>query len=309
MPSTSLSRRHEQAASSADQGVQRPRGCDGAGGAENNIFSPILPSAAKMMSLDEESKKLREAALVSQEATRGSRQRADGSGHTGTAAPGAEAGDQYSLMLRMTQRMERLGNEVNSFRDEMMTFFIISMNTGEAEARADTAAAAAKEETERSMARVEHEIEQETAQKLGLQDKKIEDLQKLQAVEYNVQAANTNAAQGAARADANPLPQLDGATMILVTGVGTEGLYERHRPGEGQAAVRKREVDQDANRGRSQTLRQRLEREAGYGPAARLRLPLGNPRSGFKDARTCLPESRMALRASFLKSDVTEIPG
>ena len=213
MPSTSLSRRHEQAASSADQGIQRPRGCDGARGGENNILSPILPSAAKMMSLDEESKKLREAALVSQEATRGSRQRADGSGHTGTAAPGAEAGDQYSLMLRMTQRMERLGNEVNSFRDEMMTFFIISMNTGEAEARADTAAAAAKEETERSMARVEHEIEQETAQKLGLQDKKIEDLlQKHQAVEYN--CANTNAAQGAARADAAPLPQLHGATMI-----------------------------------------------------------------------------------------------
>ena len=75
MPSTSLSRRHEQSASSADQGVQRPRGCDGAGG-------------------------------------------------------GAEAGDQYSqFMLRMTQRMERLGNEVNSFRDEMMTIFIMPMNT------------------------------------------------------------------------------------------------------------------------------------------------------------------------------------
>merc|ERR1712032_886079 len=69
----------------------------------------------------------------------------------------------------MTQRMERLGNEVNSFRDEMMTIFIISMNTArEAEARADTAAAAAKEanvccaETEISMAKVEHEIGQET---------------------------------------------------------------------------------------------------------------------------------------------------
>ena len=130
-----------------------------------------------------------------------------------SAAPEAEAGDQYSLMLRMTPRMERLGNEVSSLRDEMLTFFIISMNTGEAEARADTAAAAAKEETERYMARVEHEIEQETAQKLGLQNKKIEDLlQKLQAVGYN--CANTNAAQGATRADAAPLPQLHGATMI-----------------------------------------------------------------------------------------------
>ena len=304
MPSTSLSRRHEQAASSADQGIQRPRGCDGARGGENNILSPILPSAAKMMSLDEESKKLREAALVSQEATRGSRQRADGSGHTGTAAPGAEAGDQYSLMLRMTQRMERLGNEFNSFRDEMMTLFIISMNTArEAEARADTAAAAAKEETEISMARAE--IGQETAQKLGLQDKKIEDLlQKLQAVEYNVQCANTNAAQGAARANAAPLPQLDGATMIKI-----KGPYERHRPGEGRAAVRKRGVDQDADRGCSQTLRQRRVREAGYDPPARLRLPPGNPRSDSKDARTCLPESRMAPWASFLKCDVTEAPG
>ena len=169
------------------------------------------------------------------------------------------------------------------------------------------AVAAAKEANVRCA--ITERVEQETAQKLGLQDKKIEDLQKLQAVEYNVQAANTNAAQGAARADANPLPQLDGATMILVTGVGTEGLYERHRPGEGWAAVRKREVDQDANRGRSQTLRQRLEREAGYGPAARLRLPPGNPRSSSKDARTCLPESRKALRASFLKCDVTEIQG
>ena len=255
-----------------------------------------------MMSLDEESKKLREAALVSQEATRGSRQRADGSGHTGTAAPGAEAGDQYSLMLRMTQRMERLGNEFNSFRDEMMTLFIISMNTArEAEARADTAAAAAKEETEISMARAE--IGQETAQKLGLQNKKIEDLlQKLQAVGYN--CANTNAAQGAARANAAPLPQLDGATMIKI-----KGPYERHRPGEGRAAVRKREVDQDADRGRSQTLRQRRVREAGYDPPARLRLPPGNPRSDSKDARTCLPESRMAPWASFLKCDVTEAPG
>ena len=83
-----------------------------------------------MMSLDKESKELTEAALVSKEATCASRQRADGSGHTGTAAPGAEAGDQYSqFMLRMTQRMERLGNEVNSFRDEMMTIFIMPMNT------------------------------------------------------------------------------------------------------------------------------------------------------------------------------------
>ena len=128
-----------------------------------------------------------------------------------SAAPEAEAGDQYSLMLRMTPRMERLGNEVSSLRDEMLTFFIISMNTGEAEARADTAAAAAKEETDISMARAE--IGQETAQKLGLQNKKIEDLlQKLQAVGYN--CANTNAAQGATRADAAPLPQLHGATMI-----------------------------------------------------------------------------------------------
>ena len=227
MPSTSLSRRHEQSASSADQGVQRLRGCDGAGGGENNIFSPILPSAAKMMSLDEETEDFREAALVSQEVTCASRQQADGSGHTGTAAPGAEAGDQYSqFMLRMTQRMERLGNEVNSFRNEMMTIFIMSMNTPrEAEARADTAVAAAKDANVRC-AQTER-VEQEMAQKLGLQDKKIEDLlQKLQAVEYSAQAANTNAAQGAARADANPLPQLDGATMILVTGVGTEGLYE-----------------------------------------------------------------------------------
>ena len=170
------------------------------------------------------------------------------------------------------------------------------------------AVAAAKEANVRCA--ITERVEQETAQKLGLQDKKIEDLlQKLQAVEYSAQAANTNAAQGAARADANPLPQLDGATMILVTGVGPEGLYERHRPGEGRAAVRKREVDQDADRGRSQTLRQRMESEAGYDPAAKLRLPPGNPRSGSKDARTCLPESHMALRASFLKCAVTEIPG
>ena len=91
--------------------------------------------------------------------------------------------------------------------------------------------------------------------------------------------------------------------------MGTEGPYERHRPGEGRAAVRKQEVAKDADRGRSQTQRQRMETEAGYDPAARLRLPLGNPRSGSKDARTCLPESSMAPRASFLICDVTEAPG
>ena len=86
-----------------------------------------------------------------------------------------------------------------------------------------------------------------------------------------------------------------------------EDLNARNR--SGRASVRGRDTEQDAGRDRSQSLRQRLEREAGYGPpgpAARLRLPPMNPRSNSRPrlpprvlraaSRPRLPESRYAPR-------------
>ena len=92
-----------------------------------------------------------------------------------------------------------------------------------------------------------------------------------------------------------------------------EDRNARNSSGVGRASVRGREAEQDAGRDRSQALRQRLEREAGYGPlgpAARLRLPPRNPRSDSRPrlpprdlragSRPRLPESRSAPRTRSL---------